>query len=84
MATLSLELRRALEKAVLTARRIAEAGARKALDQLGVPHQEGWSTMTAEQQALRRRLRARGRQLGDRLEESGEQSVENLVGECAY
>lgn len=84
MATLSRELRNALESAVLAARRQAEAGARKALEQLAVAHHEPWATMTTVQQSLRRRLRARGRQLGDRLEDRGKQAIEHLVAECAY
>ena len=84
MATLSRELRNALERVVLTGRREAEAGARKALDHLAVAHREPWPTMTPDQQAQRRRLRARGRQLGDRLDDGGLQSVDHLVSECAY
>lgn len=84
MATLRRELRSALERAVLTARRHAEEGARKALEQLAVAHHEPWDTMTSDQQRLRRRLRARGRQLGDRLEDGGTQGVGHLVSECAY
>ena len=84
MATLSRESRKTLEKVVLAARREAEAGARKALDQLAVAHHEPWPTMTSDQQGLRRRLRARGRQLGDRLEDRGKQATEHLVAECAY
>ena len=84
MATLSRDLRKTLERAVLEARGEAEAGARKALDQLAVAHHEPWPTMTAVQQSLRRRLRARGRQLGDHLKDGGRQSIEHLVAECAY
>src|SRR5687767_8776089 len=84
MATLSRELRKSLERVVLTARHEAEAGARKALQQLAVAHRDPWPTMSPEQQVLRRRLRARGRQLGDRLEDGGKQGVEHLVSECAY
>lgn len=84
MTTLPRELRSALERAILAARRQTEAGARKALEQLAVAHHEPWPTMTSDQQDLRRRLRARGRQLGDRLEEAGTQGVEHLVSECAY
>ncbi len=84
MATLSRDLRKALEKVVLTARSEAEAGARKALEQLAVAQRDPWPTMSPEQQALRRRLRARGRQLGDRLEDGGKQGIEHLVSECAY
>ena len=84
MATLSRELRKALERVVLAARREAEAGARKALDQLAVAHHEPWPTMASDRQSLRRRLRARGRQLGDRLEDRGKQGIEHLVAEFAY
>jgi hypothetical protein len=84
MATLSRELRNALERAVLAARLQAETGARKALDQLAVGHHEPWPTMTSDQQRLRRRLRAHGRQLGDRLENGGAQGMARLVTECAY
>lgn len=84
MATLARELRRTLERVVLKARAEAETGSRKALDQLAVAHRDPWPTMTSEQQALRRRLRARGRQLGDRLEAGGIQGVDRLVSECAY
>src|SRR5260221_10886618 len=84
MATLSRELRKALERVVLSARGEAEAGSRKALDQLAVAHHEPWATMASGQQSLRRRLRARGRQLGDRLEDRGKQGIEHLVAECAY
>src|SRR3954470_8978324 len=84
MATLSREARKALENVVVAARGEAEAGARKALSQLAVAHHEPWATMTTDQQRLRRRLRARGRQLGDRLENGGPQSIEHLVSECAY
>src|SRR5882672_6352116 len=84
MATLSRELRKALEKVVLAARTESEAGARKALDQLAVAHHEPWPTMSSHHQRLRRRLRARGRQLGDRLEGGGQQAVDHLVSECAH
>lgn len=84
MAPLSRELRSILDKTVLRARGEAEAGARKALDQLAAAHHEPWPTMSEEQQALRRRLRARGRQLGDRLEERGKHGIDHLVAECAY
>ena len=84
MAILSRDLRKTLERAVLEARGEAEAGARKALDQLAVAHHEPWPTMTAVQQSQRRRLRARGRQLGDQLEHGGKQGTEHLVAECAY
>ena len=41
--------------------------------------------MTPEQRALRNRLRAHGRQLGDRRDrQKGKQTIERLIQECAY
>lgn len=85
MATLDRNLRRDLENAVKKARRVAEAGARQAIEQLAVGHHEPWSTLTLEQRKIRNRLRAHGRQLGDKLDErKGTQTIERLTGECAY
>ncbi|MFH0980859.1 MAG: SAM-dependent methyltransferase, partial [Planctomycetota bacterium] len=85
MASLDKTLRRDLENTVKKARRVAEAGARKALEQLAVHHHEPWSSLSPELRRLRNRLRARGRQLGDRRDERrGTQAIDRLVGECAY
>jgi len=85
MASLDRNLRRDLENAVKKARRVAEAGARQAIEQLAVGHHEPWSALTPEQRKLRNRLRAHGRQIGDRLDERrGTQSIERLTSECAY
>jgi hypothetical protein len=85
MASLHRTLRRDLENAVKKARRVAEAGARQAIEQLAVQNHEPWSTLSPEQRKLRNRLRAHGRQLGDRLDERrGTQTIDRLVGECAY
>lgn len=85
MASLDRTLRRGLENTVKQARRVAEVGARKALESLAVHHHEPHSSMTTAQRALRNRLRAHGRQLGDhRDERKGTQSVQRLSGECAY
>jgi N-6 DNA Methylase len=85
MATLSRELRKELERAVKGARRAAEAGARKALGELGVPAADAPAQVTAEQRALRNKLRAHGRQLGDaRSETNKTQGIERLTTECAY
>lgn len=82
MASLDRNLRRDLENAVKKARRVAEAGARAALVALRVG--EG-RVPTGPEAALRKRLRAHGRQLGDRLDERKEtQSIERLKDECAY
>ncbi len=85
MTSLARDLRKDLEKTVKQARRAAEAGARKAVEQLGVGEQEAPRHLSGEQQALRRRLRAHGRQLGDRRDEKrGTQAIGRLVQECAY
>ncbi|HCF57341.1 MAG TPA: SAM-dependent methyltransferase [Myxococcales bacterium] len=85
MASLDRNLRRDLENAVKKARRVAEPGARDAVNQLAVGNHEPWSTLSPDQRKLRNRLRAHGRQLGDKLDEKkGTQSVERLTGECAY
>ncbi|MEW5880427.1 MAG: N-6 DNA methylase [Pseudomonadota bacterium] len=85
MPTLSRDLRRQLENTVRQARRTAEAGARKAIEQLAVHHHEPWPSMTPAQRELRNRLRAHGRQLGDRRDSRrGVQGIERLATECAY
>ncbi len=85
MATLARDLRKELEKTVKQARRVAETGARKVLEQLGVHHYEPYDSMTPEQRALRNRLRAHGRQLGDRRDrQKRTQTIDRLIQECAY
>jgi hypothetical protein len=85
MPSLNRDQRRALESVVIEARKRAEAGARKALEQLGVSHHEAWTTMSPLERALRTRLRARGKQLGDgRDERRGTQAIDKLALECAY
>ena len=85
MRTLSTEFRRRLERTVVEARGVAETGARAALETLAVHHHEPDGHMGAKQRALRRRLRAHARQLGDRLDaRSGSQAIDHLVHECAY
>ena len=85
MATLVRDLRKNLERTVKQARRVAEVGARKVLEQLGVDYHEPYGSMTPEQRALRNRLRAHGRQLGDRRDhQKGTQTIDRLIQECAY
>ena len=85
MATLARDLRKELEKTVKRARRAAETGARKVLEQLGVHHHQPYGSMTSEERALRNRLRAHGRQLGDRRDRrKGTQTIDRLIQECAY
>lgn len=85
MATLPTDLRNSLGKAVEEARQVAEEGARRALDALAVDRREAHHAATPEQRALRNRLRAHGRQLGDvRDARTGTQGVDRLVREVAY
>lgn len=84
MPTLSKELRRTLENVVADARRIAEAGAEQALKQLAVHHSESWPAMTTEEKALREKLRAHGKQLGDKREANRTQEIPRLKQACAY
>ena len=84
-APLSPSLRKQLERAIVSARDVAEAGARAALESLAVHERELYRHMSAEQRALRKRLRAHGRQVGDRRHAStGGQGIDHLVHECAY
>ena len=86
MNVLAVELRKRLERAIADAREVAEAGARAALEALAVHVREPYEHLSSEERSLRRRrLRAHGRQLGDRLDpRSGLQSIDRLVHECAY
>ena len=85
MNTLDRELRRKLEKTVREARQVAETGARKMLEQLAVERHELHAGMDAEARQLRNRLRAHGRQLGDKRDPNrGSQAIDRLVRECAY
>src|SRR3984893_18602946 len=85
MASLDRGLRKDLETTVKKARRVAEAGARKAVAQLGVGETEAPKHLSPQQRSLRNRLRAHGRQLGDRRDtKTGTQETARLVQECAY
>jgi len=85
MPPLDRTLRRNLENAVKAARRVAERAATKALDSLAVGSHEPWSGQPTADRALRVKLRARGRQLGDALDpKTGKQATARLVHEVAY
>jgi hypothetical protein len=85
MNALHPNLRGRLEKAALSARKIAEKGAKDALERLAVGSSEPFIEMSTEARELRNRLRARGRQLGDTLDpKSGKQLLEHLTTELAY
>lgn len=84
MTTLSRELRKLLENTVRKARRTAEEGARKAIEQLAVHERESYKSLTKAQSALRTALRAHGKQLGDTRFSDKTQEIACLTGECAY
>ncbi len=85
MTLLTTELRNRLKDTVTAARDLAETGSRAALEALGVHHHEPYGHMTGTQRSLRKKLRAHARQLGDpRDPDSGSQSIDRLVCECAY
>ncbi|MDQ0863777.1 Eco57I restriction-modification methylase domain-containing protein [Arthrobacter globiformis] len=89
MSVLSGVLRKLLERAVVDGRVVAEGGAAAALTRLGVGLRDAPGHLSLEERALRNGLRARARQLGDRLELSGDPgdvwvASPLLVGEVAY
>jgi hypothetical protein len=85
MNSLARDLRKDLEKTVKQARRVAEVGARKAIDQLGIGESDARKHLSPDERALRNRLRAHGRQLGDRRDaKAGTQATSRLMQECAY
>ncbi len=73
-----------LENTVKAAREVAEKGARAALSQLAVGEARAPDYLTDELKALRRRLRAHGRALGDAKAADDTQGVQHLVWETAY
>ncbi|MDN8001065.1 SAM-dependent DNA methyltransferase [Burkholderia multivorans] len=90
MQALDKDLRSALEKTVKAARKVAEAAARAAVDQLGVGHDKPEPFLSDAEKALRNRLRIHGKQLGDARDSKstnptyGKQEVQRLVQEVAY
>lgn len=82
--TLPKFLRTQLENTVKVARDIAEIAARAALQQLAVGEGRGPDYLNDTQRALRRRLRAHGRALGDTKASDDTQGLQHLVWEVAY
>ena len=84
MTPLPPDLRNLLARTVQAARRDAEAGARRALEALAVDRRDPHAGTAPDEQALRRRLRAHGRQLGDRRDaRAGTQRIDRLAHEVA-
>lgn len=84
MPALPTDLRNKLERAIIAARDVAEAGARAALEALAVHNHEPYPHQKPEQRKLRNHLRAHARQLGDTQNAKGELRIDRLVHECAY
>ena len=85
MDSLPVEIRNQLARTVQAARRAGEAGARNALGVLAAGDARAHESLSPADQDLRRRLRAHGRQLGDRLDpETGVQQIDRLAHEVAY
>lgn len=82
---LSTSLRRALEKTVRNARDVAGEGAKGAIRRLGVAQAKAPEHFDDEARALRRRLRAHARALGDTFHQAtGEQDTKHLIEAAAY
>jgi len=77
-------LRTQLENTVKSARDVAEVAATAALAQLAVGEGKAPDYLTDPQKALRRRLRAHGRALGNVKAADDSQSIRHLVWETAY
>ena len=77
---LAKNLRTQLENTVKAARDVAEIAARATLTNLGVGDRESHAHLSDEQKALRRRLRAHGRQLGDIKHPDDSQEIRHLSG----
>ena len=84
MNPLPTDLRNKLERTIVQARDVAEAGAKVALEALAVHHHKHYGHMSHEECKLRNHLRARARQLGDKQNRKGELEITHLVWECAY
>ncbi len=84
MAPLSTELRNKLERTIVEAREVAEAGAYAALEGMAVHHYEPYKHQSVPERKLRNHLRARARQLGDTQNARGQLQIDHLAHECAY
>jgi hypothetical protein len=81
---LAKPLRSQLENTVKSARDVAEKAALAALRQLAVSEAKAPDYLSDELKALRRRLRAHGRALGDVKAKDDIQGLQHLVWEVAY
>jgi len=86
VSSLPTPLRRQLESAVRQARKIAEAGARHALEALAVHESDPYRHMDEAARALRRKLQAQAKQLGDgeSQHKPGAYEIKHLAEKLAY
>lgn len=86
MSSLPTPLRRQLEGAVKQARKVAEGGARHALEALAVHEPDPYRHMDEVQRDLRRKLRAQAKQLGDGESQTkrGAYEIKHLAEKLAY
>ena len=86
MTSLASPLRRKLESAIKQARKIAEGGARKALEALAVHEPDPYKHMDKELRRHRKQLQAQAKQFGDAESETkrGSYEIKRLVEKTAY
>ncbi|AYQ36586.1 Eco57I restriction-modification methylase domain-containing protein [Runella sp. SP2] len=84
MPVLTSLQRNTLETAVKKARKLAEEGAKNALQALAVDQTESFAHLNPDQKLLRNRLRSKARLMGDELPATGEQQLHHLIYELAY
>jgi hypothetical protein len=84
MTVLSPHLRKTLENAIREARIVAEDSADDAIKRLGIAAPEPPAHLSEEQKALRRRLRAHARSLGDTRDAKGEMTTGRLREATGY
>ena len=85
MPALDSKLRRELERTIVEARNVVVAGVDAKLRQLTVHEGKRGAHLSEKEADLRNKLRAHGRQIGDRRNsQSGAQAIDRLVQECAY
>ena len=75
-----------MERAALDARKVAEVGARKALEALAVHEPDPYRHMDEAQRTHRRKLRAQAKQLGDGESQTkrGAYEIQHLAEKLAY
>lgn len=81
---LAKHLRKQLENTVRAAREVAEQAAEAALFRFGIGDSRAPDYLSEEEKALRRRLRAHARALGDVRYPDDSHSVQHLIREIAY